>query len=440
MNSSFAYLPPDKRKKILLITDDIRVHSGVANVGKEIVLHTSQHFNWVCIGGSIKHPDNGKRFDLSQSTNEVTKLTDASTILYPTDGYGTPELIRYLMAVEKPDAILLITDPRYFTWLFQMENEIRKTTPIAYLNIWDDYPAPMYNKAYYEACDLLMGISKQTVNINKLVLGSKTEGRIFKYVPHGLNHELYYPLDPQDKELKEFKSKVFGNKEIDFVLFFNSRNIRRKQIPDTLLAYRYFLDKLPKEKAAKCAFILHTEVVSEHGTDLNAVKELLLNESHHNVFFSTSKLDNKSLNLLYNLADAQILLTSNEGWGLSITEAILAGTPIVAATTGGLTRQVIDYRDGSHNGVAVPIALRTLVGSQGVPYIYEDYASNEDIADGIRKIYDLNDEERLALKTKVHQYASEEFSHQKTVNLWHQSMLDAIREFKSYKSWEKFTF
>ena len=66
--------------------------------------------------------------------------------------------------------LILITDPRYFTWVFNMKHEIRKICPITYLNIWDDYPAPMYNKPFYESCDLLMGISKQTVNINKLVL------------------------------------------------------------------------------------------------------------------------------------------------------------------------------------------------------------------------------------------------------------------------------
>ena len=48
--------------------------------------------------------------------------------------------------------------------------KLEKKFLLLYLNIWDDYPAPMYNKPYYEACDLLMGISKQTVNINKLVL------------------------------------------------------------------------------------------------------------------------------------------------------------------------------------------------------------------------------------------------------------------------------
>jgi len=461
MNSSFAYLPPEERKKIMLITDDIRVHSGVATVGREIVLNTAQHFNWVNVGGAVKHPDEGKRFDLSEDTNKNSGLTDSSVILYPVSGYGNQDMIRQLIKLEQPDAIFLITDPRYFTWLFAMENEIRKHMPIVYLNIWDDYPAPLYNKAYYESCDLLVGISKQTVNINKIVLGKSGNKKLFKYVPHGLNHELYYPLDPQDKELKEFKSKVFGNKEIDFVLFFNSRNIRRKQIPDTLLAYRYFLDKLPKEKAAKCAFILHTEVVSEHGTDLNAVKELLLNESHHNVFFSTSKLDNKSLNLLYNLADAQILLTSNEGWGLSITEAMLAGTPIIANVTGGMQDQMrFEDENGKwftpspevpsnntgrykeHGEWAFPVypTNRSIQGSPQTPYIWDDRCRPEDAAEQLLKLHSMTREERKALGLKGREWAiGEEAGF--TGEMQGKRVIESIDElFKTWTPREKFEF
>jgi hypothetical protein len=61
MNSSFKYLPQNERKKILLICDDIRVHSGVATIARELVLNTSQHFNWVNIAGAINHPEKGKR-------------------------------------------------------------------------------------------------------------------------------------------------------------------------------------------------------------------------------------------------------------------------------------------------------------------------------------------------------------------------------------------
>ena len=146
-----------------------------------------------------------------------------------------------------------------------MENEIRKICPITYLNIWDDYPAPRYNEPFYEACDLLMGISKQTVNINKLVLDSRDNSkRVFKYVPHGLKHdgdESYIPLSEDDEGMLKYRKEFLNikdNKEVDFVLFFNSRNIRRKQIPDAMMAFRSFLDSLPKEKADKCRFILHT--------------------------------------------------------------------------------------------------------------------------------------------------------------------------------------
>ena len=414
MKPQFMYLPPEKRKKILLITDDIRVHSGVATVGREIILHTAQHFNWVNIGGSVQHPEEGKRLDLSQSTNETAGLTDSSVTLYPTSGYGNPDMLRAIINIEKPDALMLITDPRYFTWVFQMENEIRKSIPITYLNIWDDYPAPLYNRAFYESCDLLMGISKQTVNINKLVLGDKIKNKIITYVPHGLNHEMMKPIDKNDPELIKFKKNLFGNKEYDFVLFFNSRNIRRKQIPDTMLAYKLFIDQLSIEQAKKCAFVLHTEIVSEHGTDLEAVRELLLNEDKYNVYFSTERYSTQQMNFLYNCSDAQILLTSNEGWGLSLTEAILAGKPIIANVTGGMQDQMRFSKDGkwidfdadfpsNHNGTikecgewAFPVfpSNRSIVGSPMTPYIWDDRCTAEDAAIQIMNVYQLDKEER----------------------------------------------
>lgn len=411
MKSSFEHLPQAERKKILLICDDIRAHSGVATVAREIVVKTSHHFNWVNVAGSITHPDKGKRFDLSGDTNKHNNIEDSSVILYPTDGYGTPDFIRQLIALEKPDAIMLITDPRYFEWLFVMENEIRKQIPITYLNIWDDYPAPLYNKAYYEACDLLMGISKQTVNINKLVLGDKAKNKVIRYVPHGLNHEVFRPLNEGDAEWSDFlnfRKQILGNREFDFILFFNSRNIRRKQIPDTLLAFRYFLDQLPEEQAKKCAFLLHTELVSEHGTDLPAVVELLYDKYRENIIFTNGKFSPQQMSFLYNMTDAQILLTSNEGWGLSITEAILCGNPIIANVTGGMQDQMrftSNKKDwftpdaevpSNHTGKykehgewAFPVfpSNRSLQGSPKTPYIWDDRCKAEDAAEQIMNVY-----------------------------------------------------
>jgi glycosyltransferase involved in cell wall biosynthesis len=426
MNSSFKYLPQNERKKIMLICDDIRVHSGVATVARELVLNTAQHFNWVNIAGAINHPEKGKRFDISKDTNTNTGLTDASVFLYPVDGYGNPDLIRQLISLEQPDAIMLITDPRYFEWLFQIENEIRQHMPIIYLNIWDDYPAPLYNKAFYESCDALLAISKQTKLINELVLGEKANKKVIEYVPHGLNHEMYYPIEKEDelKELEAFKKQVFGDEEKDFVVFFNSRNIRRKQIPDTMLAFRLFLDTLPKEKADKCAMVMHTEIVSDHGTDLEAVRKVLFPKYPKAIYFSTNKLDNKQLNQLYNIADAQILLTSNEGWGLSLTEAILAGTVIIANVTGGMQDQMRfedEYgnwftpspkipsnhtgRYKNHGSWAFPVypTNRSIQGSPKTPYIWDDRCTAEDAAARISEVYAMDREMRKDLgKTGRH--------------------------------------
>jgi glycosyltransferase involved in cell wall biosynthesis len=421
MKSSFEHLPQDKRKKILLICDDIRVHSGVATVAREIVVKTSHHFNWVNLAGSVSHPDKNKRLDLSADTGKNAGIDDAYTMLYPVDGYGTPEHIREIIKLENPDAIMLITDPRYFEFIFQMENELRKFIPITYLNIWDDYPAPLYNKAFYEACDLLMGISKQTVNINKLVLDDKVDDKVIRYVPHGLDENIFYPMTDEElntKDFIEFKKSIFGSKEFDYVLFFNSRNIRRKQIPDTLLAFRHFLAKLPKDKADKCAILLHTDKVSDHGTDLPAVVELLFEGFMDNVIFTNGKFASAQMNWLYNLADTQILLSSNEGWGLSLTEALLTGTPIIANATGGMQDQMRFTNEGkwidfdsdfpsNHRGThkncgewAKPVfpTSRSMQGSPKTPYIWDDRCSPEDASNAIFDWYSTKNRKEYGLK------------------------------------------
>jgi glycosyltransferase involved in cell wall biosynthesis len=459
MNQSFAYLPQNERKKILLICDDIRVHSGVATVARELVLHTAQHFNWVNVGGAINHPEAGKRMDLSPDTNKNTGLTDSSITLYPTNGYGDAKLIRQLIQIEKPDAIFLITDPRYFIWLFQIENEIRKKMPIIYLNIWDDYPAPMYNRSYYESCDALLAISKQTKNINTLVLGKKAKKKIIEYVPHGLNENIFKPLDINTPELKEFKKKLFGSKEIDFALFFNSRNIRRKQIPDTMMAYKLFVDGLSEEQAKRCAFVLHTQVVDDNGTDLEAVRELLFGDDpKYNIIFSPSMLPADQMNLLYNSTDCQILLTNNEGWGLSLTEALLVGNPIIANVTGGMQDQMrfskkgkwIDFSDkfpSNHNGTikehgewAFPVypTNRSIQGSPLTPYIWDDRCNAEDAAKQIKAVYNLSKEKRKACGMKGREWALSDEAGFTSSNMGKKVITTLDKLFKTWKPREKY--
>ena len=411
-----GYIKKENRKKILLLTDDIRVHSGVATVGREIVVNTSHRYNWVQLAGAIKHPEKEKIQDLSKATGDKIGINDASVILYPCDGYGNPGLLREVIEHEKIDALFLITDPRYFEWVFAIEHEIRSKIPIAYLNIWDDLPAPMYNREFYDSCDALFGISKQTKNINELVLGKeKCKGKVIKYVPHGLDHNIFKPVNKFDNEYQKLKSSLEKDGKMEFKLLFNSRNIRRKCIPDTILAWKYFLDTLNKEKRSKCQLILHTSPIDEHGTDLPEVIKFLFPNNDHNIVISSGKFSTEQMSYLYNYADGTILLSSAEGWGLALTESLLTGTPIIANVTGGMQDQMrftdekgkwIEFNENfpsNHNGTyrdcgewALPVypTNKSLVGSPRTPYIWDDRCTAEDAAKQIKALYDMGDKER----------------------------------------------
>lgn len=416
-----GYIKKEDRKKILFLCDDIRMTSGISTMAREIVVGTAHRFNWINLGGAINHPDQGKKLDISEDTNKINGIQDASVFIYPISGYGTQEAVRQLIEIEKPDAIFFFTDPRYWTWLFQMENEIRRKIPMVYLNIWDDLPAPLYNKSYYDSCDTLMAISKQTLNINRMVLGDKAKNKILKYVPHGINEKIFYPITEfmkdQNEALETKKKEIFGDFNPEFVVFYNARNIRRKCTSDLIAAYSIFCDKIGKDKASKCALLLHTQRQDDNGTDLVAVKDLLCDPEYQKVYFSDARINAQDINLLYNMADVTCLISSNEGWGLSLTESMMAGKMIIGNVTGGMQDQMrfvdengkwIDFDDKfcsnhfgkykKHGKWAVPVfpTNSSIVGSIPTPYILDDRCDFRDVAKAIEEVYNLPLEERQA--------------------------------------------
>ena len=202
------------KKKVLLLSDDFRLPSGIGTISREIILKTVHHYDWIQLGAALNHPEHGKGQDLSAQIKLESGVDDANVKVIPWTGYGDKNILFSILEQEKPDIILHFTDPRYWMWLYAIEHEIKTTfgTPIAYYSIWDDLPYPMWNAPFYGSCDLIMGISKQSDNIHREVLkqsgfevydyDSKTKsnssGIVTGYVPHGLNDTIFKPLDAND--------------------------------------------------------------------------------------------------------------------------------------------------------------------------------------------------------------------------------------------------
>ena len=111
-------------------------------------------------------------------------------------------------------------------------------------------------------------------------------------------------------------------------------------------------------------------------------------------------------------------------------EAMQTETPIIALKTGGMSRQVVNCIDGSENGVALPVEFKASVGSQHVPYIYEDYVKQETVANGLLKLFNMGHEKRKEVGKKARNYVLSEFGYQKTVDMWHNSLEDTINNWK----------
>jgi glycosyltransferase involved in cell wall biosynthesis len=444
------------KKKILLLSDDLRMTSGISTMSRELVLGTIHKYDWVQLGAAIQHPEFGKVVDVNQDVRDRTGIEDANLKIYPNHGYGDINILRTLLAIEKPDAILHFTDPHYWQWLYDNEHEIRQQVPILYYHIWDDLPDPKYNRDYYESCDWIGCISKQTYGIvhrvGKMideVTHKPLEDWQISYVPHGINPKVFKPLDDVSDDIKKL---MFGDKEYDFVLFYNNRNIRRKQPSDVIYSYKLFCDKLPKEQADKCLLLMHTAAVDENGTDLPAVIEALC---PYDVKFTGLKLEQDKLNEIYNLVDCTINIANNEGFGLTTAESLMAGTPIIVNVTGGLQDQCgFNYSadnyitfgtlhdkktHGStlHGEWVLPIwpSAINLNGSVPTPYIFDDRVNDDEVANKISAVYSWGKEERKRRGLLGREFMIENLSS----DIMNNSLIEGIeRVFENYKPRERF--
>ncbi len=437
--------------KILFLADDPRLFSGVGTITNRI----SKAFidnGWECVhlGAAVNPPDKNLFVD------------ELGRKIYPHTGYGDFFTLLNLLENERPDVIQAMTDPRYFLWLFGMSDIVRKKCPIMYHTIWDNPPIPRYNYPYYNSCDSLLCISKLTYNIVEQCK-KDTNGTFNNiYCPHGVDTNVMKPISkdeefedvvgvidweskgkPKDKEPKKINIESFSsrikqmagksNDQKLFLVFWTNKNMRRKRPSSLMASFSRFA-----EGKSDVALLMHTEIATDYGTDLSAVKETLFPDSP--VILFSHRIPEEELVRFYNCASCVINIANAEGFGLSSLEGMSCGIPIINNMTGGLQDQMF-IKDDITRSCGIPIypIVKDLVGSIPTPYINDEYVSEEQVVEALEQMYKewKNDSDTYKMwKMNARTNAVENFSNEQMCKLHMDEANRLIQEWNPPPRWK----
>jgi len=410
-----------KKTKIFVISDHPFSPSGVGTQTRYFIesLIKTGEYSFICFGGAIKHHN--------YQPQQIDPYGE-DWVVYPVDGYGTQETVRSVLRTERPDLLWFMTDPRFFPWLWEIEDEVRSLIPMVYYHVWDNLPYPDFNKVWYDSCDHIACISKVTHDIVKNVSPNVDSC----YLPHAVDSDVFKPMDGAEVAQLQEDSNL-ANK---FIVFWNNRNARRKQSGSLIFWFAKFLEKVGRENAT---LIMHTDPKDPNGPDLLAqVSKLGLTNGE--VQFSQQKVDSTQLAKIYNIADVTVNISDAEGFGLATLESLSCGTPIIVNMTGGLQEQVTDGENWF--GVGIEPASKAVIGSQDIPYIYEDRINEDDFIDALEKLYNMSKEERAALGESGRQHVLKNYNFKKFNLLWKDLIEGVVKKHgswenrKGYNSWE----
>jgi len=411
-----------EKKKIFILADHPLTPSGVGTQTRyfcEALLKTGR-YQVICFGGAIRHQN--------YQPSKVEGYGE-DWIIYPVDGYGNQQMVRTAIRKHQPDLLWFMTDPRFWPWLWAIDNEVRAQMPMVYYHVWDNKPYPMFNKIYYSSNDLIATISKVTDDIVKTVAPEVDS----LYLPHAVHSDIFRPLDREQVDL--FRKQSLPNSEGKTLFFWNNRNARRKQSGTLVFWFKEFLDQVGHDNAM---LLMHTDPKDPNGQDLNVIIQSL-DLDQGQVMISNQKVPAENLAMLYNMIDCTINISDAEGFGLATLESLSCGTPIVVNMTGGLQEQVTDGKEWF--GIGIEPASKAIIGSQDVPYIYEDRLAKEDFVNALVEIHNMTHAERHIMGLKGREHVVNNYNFDKYCNGWVELIDKTIEKHgswenrKTYKSW-----
>jgi len=411
------------KKKILVLSDHPLSPSGVGTQTKymiEALLKTGR-YQFICLGGAVKHND--------YRPQKVEPWQD-DWVIFPIDGYGNHDIIRSMLQKERPDALWFMTDPRFYGWLWEIENEIRVNMPMIYYHVWDNFPAPHFNGGFYRSTDEVVCISKVTHAILQEVAPEVSS----TYLPHAVNSNIFHKFKTDEKKavVELLRNRVTVESSENYknpkkkIFMWNNRNARRKQSGTLIWWFKEFLDEVGHDKAC---LLMHTDARDEHGQDLPHIIEHI-GATDGQVLLSTQKTTAEELANMYNAADYTINMSDAEGFGLATLESLSCGTPIIVNMTGGLQEQVTDGENWF--GWGIQPTSKAVIGSLQVPYIYEDRISQADFNATLKKALKASKKSYNKMSTLGMQHVKDNYNFDKYEKKWVETMDEIIEKHGSW--------
>lgn len=163
----------------------------------------------------------------------------------------------------------------------------------------------------------------------------KGKNIMFDIIGHGTDTNTFKPLNNK-YELR----KKYNLPEDAFIFGSFNTNSPRKDFGTLLIAFSYFKQRYPDVKSV---LYLHTDPDYKDGIRLHVACERLGFEYNKDVLFpipsklKKSKYTKYELNELYNTLDCFVTTTTAEGWGLTVTEAMCVGLPVICGNHTSLT-------------------------------------------------------------------------------------------------------
>lgn len=246
----------------------------------------------------------------------------------PNDVYGRARFLGFIRAM-RPDIVFMLQDTFIVqsimkTLLELQEEQNNSFKTVLYYPI-DAKPRKEWITEVVSKVDYPVAYTEYAARETLAVDPELSDLRV---IYHGTDKNIFFPIP---KEARENARKVFFGVHADkFIVINVNRNQPRKDMQKTLAAFAEFHAKNPNSLLYILAKQIDVggdlaEMAKTYGLEYGVDWSCPPNERYS----EANGIPVEQVNLIYNSADAIISTTLGEGWGLSCTEGMACGRPVV---------------------------------------------------------------------------------------------------------------